>query len=153
MAGSSRFSIRFALAVVLALVCVPSSAVLRDPRAAQGQRPPPIAKDTTQRLEKEMAGRKAFAPVATHEDERQSARPDYNEPKLPTGGDAQAVLAITTKSHLGDQGAAKRSPGGAGSGHSILVPILVLLGIPAAAFVAMRRLGGPPQPHAGPRSD
>ena len=149
----SGFGIKFALAFVLALVCVPSSAVLRDPRAAAGQKPPPIARDTTQRLKKEMAGRKAFAPVASPEDARQSAHRDYHEPKLPTGGDAQAVLAITTKSALGGRAAAKTSSGGVGSRPSILLPILVLLAIPAAAFVAVRRLGCPPQPRTGPLSD
>ena len=153
MARNARPGIRFALAVMLTLVCVPSGAVLRDPRAAEGKQPPPIARDTTKRLEKEMAGRKAFAPVATHQDERLAPRRDYREPKLPTGGDSQAVLAITTKSNLGGQGPAKTSSGAAESRPSILLPLLVLLAIPAAAIVALKRLGRPPQSRAGSSSD
>jgi hypothetical protein len=140
--GSATRYVAIALcaAAAVCLLATPTCALICDPKGA----PPPAR--SSQQVEKEMAGPKVAAPVAGPDPVAERVARQRLVPKLPAGGDSQAVLAVTN----GMQGepAQKAAPRAAASRPNHMVAVAVtaaILGlICLAAMLAVRK--GPEQP-------
>lgn len=83
-----------AIAAVLSL-CVPVAAVIVDPRMGTGSQPMPLPEQSPAQVKEQMKSPKVTAPVAPAASMKASEQRDI--PKLPHGGDPQAILAVTAE--------------------------------------------------------